>query len=56
MESPMCNHPYFAGKISREEFRRGGIRPYETDTAARSQDIIYVAIHIYHSYNHFLFQ
>ncbi len=27
IESPMCNHPYFADKISREEFRRRGIRP-----------------------------
>ena len=27
IESPMCNHPYFADKISREEFRRHGIRP-----------------------------
>ena len=23
----MCNHPYFASKISREEYRRRGIRP-----------------------------
>ncbi len=23
----MCNHPYFAANISREEFRRRGIRP-----------------------------
>ena len=26
-ESPMCNHPYFAGIISRDGFRRRGIRP-----------------------------
>ena len=26
-ESPMCNHSYFAGIISRDEFRRRGIRP-----------------------------
>ncbi len=25
IESPMCNHPYFADNISREEFRRRGI-------------------------------
>ena len=23
----MCNRPYFAGKISRQEFRRRGMRP-----------------------------
>ena len=23
----MCNHPYFADTIAREEFRRRGIRP-----------------------------
>jgi hypothetical protein len=29
MESLMCNHPYFADTISREEFRRREIRPSE---------------------------
>ena len=29
IESLMCNHPHFAGKISRKEFRRRGIRPLE---------------------------
>jgi hypothetical protein len=31
MESLMCNHPYFADTISREEFRRPGIRPFQHD-------------------------
>jgi hypothetical protein len=30
IESFMCNHPHFADTISRERFRRRGIRPYYT--------------------------
>ena len=28
----MCNHSFFAGRISREEFRRRGIRPLDADS------------------------
>ncbi len=40
IESPMCNHPYFAVKISREEFRRRGIRPRALRTDLHSAVVL----------------
>ncbi len=36
----MCNHPYFADKISREEFRRRGIRPLDCEIYASQISIM----------------
>jgi hypothetical protein len=33
----MCNHPYFTGIISRDDFRRRGIRPLEASGAHSSK-------------------